>query len=135
VSPAALGGVVFDTAAVVGWTRRLPYVHAVAWATAEAGHTIVVPAAVAAAGQALIRPDRLDILAVLLELPHTVVTGLDTGAASRVAALLAGRSDADGLVAAGHAASEAVSRNWPCLTARPDMLRRIDHQVLVDPLP
>lgn len=135
MSPVALGGVVFDTAAVVGWTRRLPYVHAVAWATAEAGNTIVVPAAVAAAGQALVRPDRLDILAVLLRLPHTVVPGLDVGAASRVATLLAGRADADALVVAGHAAGEAVARNWPCLTARPDMLRRIDHTVLVDPLP
>ncbi|MBO0853936.1 MAG: hypothetical protein J2P18_09220 [Nocardia sp.] len=135
MSPAALGGVVFDTAAVVGWARRLPYVHAVAWATATAGHTIVVPAAVAAAGQALVPASRLDILGVLLDLPHTVIPALDIATVSKVGRLLTGRSDADALVAAGHAASEAVARNWPCLTARPDMLRRIDRKVLVDPLP
>ncbi len=62
----ALGGVVFDTAAVVSWAKQTNYAQAVVWATVGAGNTILVPATALAAARAHIPANRLDILDVLL---------------------------------------------------------------------
>ncbi|WP_405163960.1 hypothetical protein OG203_02225 [Nocardia sp. NBC_01499] len=131
----ALGGVVFDTAAVVSWANQANYAQAVVWATVGAGNTIVVPATALAAARAHIPTDRLDILAVLLELPHTIITALDRAASERLGAAFAGRPDAEILLPAGHAAAEAVARDWPCLTSRPKKLRQLDPRVIIDLLP
>ncbi|MBF6125789.1 hypothetical protein [Nocardia brasiliensis] len=131
----ALGGVVFDTAAVVSWANQANYAQAVVWATVGANNTIVVPATALAAARAHIPPHRLDILDVLLELPHTIITALDRGASERLGAAFAGNPDAELLLPAGHAAAEAVARDWPCLTARPRKLRQLDPRVIIDLLP
>ncbi|MFI9504036.1 hypothetical protein [Nocardia sp. NPDC052566] len=135
MNAAALGGVVFDTAAVVGWVNQVPYVQAVTWATVNAGNTIVVPSAVLAASRAVIRADRLDVLAVLLALPHTIVTALDRPTAERLGATLASQADIEALLPPGHAVIEAIARDWPCLTGRADRLRQLDPRVIIDPLP
>ncbi|MRH90640.1 hypothetical protein GFY24_24900 [Nocardia sp. SYP-A9097] len=130
-----LGGVVFDTAALTAWAHRVAYVQSVVWATADAGHTIIIPATALAAARALIPPGRLDILAVLLDLPNTVIQPLDRPASDQLGAALADRIDADALIPAGHATIEAVSRDWPCLTDRPDTLRKLDPRIQTDTLP
>ncbi|GAB4586399.1 hypothetical protein [Nocardia sp. NPDC127526] len=132
---ATLGGVVFDTAALTAWAHRVAYVQSVVWATADAGHTIIIPATTLAAARALISPGRHDILSVLLDLPNTVIQPLDRPASDHLGAALADRPDADALIPAGHATIEAVSRDWPCLTDRPDTLRKLDPRVQTDILP
>ncbi|WP_330230843.1 hypothetical protein OHA40_33735 [Nocardia sp. NBC_00508] len=127
----ALGGVVLDAAAVVAFVNRANYAQAVVWATVDAGNTIVVPSTVLAAASAHIPADRLDILTVLVGLPHTVIPVFDRAAAHRLDAA----RGAEALVAAGHATREAVSRDWPCLTGRPKRLRQIDPRVIIDALP
>ncbi|WP_107656680.1 hypothetical protein [Nocardia suismassiliense] len=132
---AALGGVVFDTAAVIGFANQANYAQAVVWATVNAGNTIVVPATVLGVARAHIPADKLDILAALLELPHTIVPVFDRAAAEHLGAALAGSSNAEALLPAGHATHEAIARDWPCLTARPKKLRQLDSRVIIDPLP
>ncbi|MFD0363316.1 hypothetical protein ACFQZZ_17870 [Nocardia sp. GCM10030253] len=135
MSPATLTGVVLDLGAVLGWCRRDPYPHAIAWATAGSGNTIVVPAAVLSAARALVPADQLDILAALLGMPHTVVPVLDLGIAADVGVLLTGHPDADTLVSAAHAVHEAVSRNWSVLTDRAMVLQRLHAEVQADTIP
>lgn len=96
---------------------RLPAA-AVAWATADAGNTIVIPAPAIAAARAQIPADKHDVLGVLLGLPHTVILALDAHAADQLGDLLAGVRGADSLVAAAHVALAAAVRGWPCLTDR-----------------
>ncbi|WP_040778809.1 hypothetical protein [Nocardia pneumoniae] len=127
----ALGGIVLDAAAIVAFVNRANYAQAVVWATVDAGNTIVVPSTVLAAARTHIPADRLDILAVLVGLPHTVVPAFGHTTDHRL--------DVDrwagALIAAGHATREAVSRDWPCLTGRPKRLRQIDPRVIIDALP
>ncbi|MFI5537169.1 hypothetical protein ACIA5H_12335 [Nocardia sp. NPDC051900] len=130
----ALGGVVFDAAAVVAFANRANYAQAVVWATVDAGNTIVVPSTVLAAARTHIPADRLDLLAVLVGLPHTVVPSFDRTVSPPLTPL-GGAAPADALVAAGHVTREAVARTWPCLTSRPRRLRQIDPRVIIDPLP
>ncbi|MCC3331212.1 hypothetical protein [Nocardia abscessus] len=131
----ALGGVVFDAAAVVAFANRANYAQAVVWATVDAGNTIVVPSTVLAAARTHIPADRLDVLAVLVGLPHTVIPAFDRTATPPLAGDRVAGPAADALVAAGHVTREAVARTWPCLTSRPRRLRQIDSRVIVDPLP
>ncbi|WP_157172777.1 hypothetical protein [Nocardia exalbida] len=130
----AFGGVVFDAAAVVAFTNRADYAQAIVWATVDAGNTIVVPSTVLAAARTHIPADRLDILAVLVGLPHTVVPAFDR-TVNPAGEPGGARSAADAMVAAGHVTREAVARTWPCLTSRPRRLRQIDPRVIVDRLP
>lgn len=127
----ALGGVVLDAAAVLAFVHRVTYAHAVVWATVDAGNTLVVPSTVLAAARTHIPDDRLDILAVLVGLPHTLIPSFHPAPAHR---LDVGHG-AGALIAAGHATREAVSRDWPCLTGRPKRLRQIDPRVIIDALP
>ncbi|MGW4091605.1 hypothetical protein [Nocardia sp. NPDC004750] len=131
----ALGGIVFDAAAVVAFANRANYAQAVVWATVDAGNTIVVPSTVLAAARTHIPADRLDILAVLVGLPHTVVPSFDRTVSPPLTPLDGAASADDTLVAAGHVTREAVARTWPCLTSRPRRLRQIDPRVIIDPLP
>jgi hypothetical protein len=131
----ALGGVVFDAAAVIAFANRANYAQAVTWATVSVGNTIVVPSTVLAAARAHIPADRLDILGVLLGLPHTVIPAFDQTTAERLGVDLIANPTAEALIAAGHATREAVARDWPCLTSRPKKLRQIDPRVIIDPLP
>ncbi|MFQ6392890.1 hypothetical protein ACLMAJ_05525 [Nocardia sp. KC 131] len=135
MNPATLTGVVLDLGAVLGWCRRDPYPHAIAWATAGSGNTIVVPATVLAAARALVPADQLDILAALLGMPHTIVPALDLRIAAEVGGLLAEHPDADTLVPAAHAVHEAISRNWSVLTDRATVLRGLHAEVQADPIP
>ncbi|MFF7940924.1 hypothetical protein ACFZC5_14520 [Nocardia gamkensis] len=127
----AFGGVVFDAAAVVAFTNRADYAQAIVWATVDAGNTIVVPSTVLAAARTHIPADRLDILAVLVGLPHTVVPAFDRTV--HPAGEPGGACSAAD--AADHVTREAVARTWPCLTSRPRRLRQIDPRVIIDRLP
>ncbi|WP_157106499.1 hypothetical protein [Nocardia arthritidis] len=75
-------------------------------------------------------PDRLDIPAVLVGPPNTVVPALN-----RTANPAGAGAATDAMVAAGHVTREAVARMWPFLTSRPRGLRQIDPRVIVDRLP
>ncbi|RDI63583.1 hypothetical protein [Nocardia pseudobrasiliensis] len=135
MNPAALSGVVLDLAAVRGWCRRDPYPHAIAWATVESGNTLIVPATVLTAARAQVPSDQLDILAALIDMPHTLVPTLDRRSAADVGARLVGVDDADPLLSAAHAVHEGISRRWHVLTARPMVLLGINSDVLTDTLP
>jgi hypothetical protein len=135
VNPSSLTGVVLDLGAVLGWCRLDPYPHAIAWATAGSGNTIVVPAAVLTAARALVPRSQLDILAALLGMPHTVVPALDRGVAAEVGTLLIGRSDAVALLSAAHAVQAALSRNWYVLTDRATVLLGLNPDVQTDTIP
>jgi hypothetical protein len=128
-------GVVLDLGAVLGWCRRDPYPHAIAWATAGSGNTIVVPSAVLTAARALVPPSQLDILGALLGMPHTVVSVLDRTVAADLGALLAGQGDADTLLSAAHSVHEAVARDWHVLTDRAKLLVRLRPDVQTDIIP
>ncbi|GAB2633022.1 hypothetical protein ACWDYH_33290 [Nocardia goodfellowii] len=130
-----LSGVVFDTAALTAWAHRVMYAQSVVWTTSEAGNTLLVPVTALIAARALIPVRRHDILSALLDLPNTVIRGLDGPASRQVGATLLGRRDADTMVTAGHVTLEAVNRGWSCLTDRPDKLRELDPRVIVDVLP
>ncbi|WP_194838567.1 hypothetical protein [Nocardia sp. XZ_19_369] len=133
----ALSGVVFDYSALKAWAFQLPYVQATAWATVRIGNTIVVPTTALTVAQGVIPEQRLDILEVLLNLPHTVIANLDRQAAAALAASLTSRSEADieTELAARHVVHEAVRRGFQCVTHRGDLLRTFDDRVIIDTLP
>lgn len=135
MNQAALSGIVLDLGAVLGWCRSDPYPHAITWATAGSGNTIVVPAAVLTAARALTATKHLDVLGVLLGMPHTVVPPLDRRSAAEVGGLLAGCPDADVLISAAHAVREATTRDWHVLTDRAAVLCRLDPGVHADVIP
>ena len=134
-----LTGVVLDTAAVLGWVRRAPYIQTMTWTTAVAGGSVLIPATVLAAAAADIKPADHDLLAVLLGHPNTLVPALDQAVAGQLGALLAARrvrdSDPDALISAAHAVAESTGRDWPVLTDRPAILAGIDPEVRFDTLP
>ncbi|CAM2974731.1 type II toxin-antitoxin system VapC family toxin [Skermania piniformis] len=133
----AVTGVVFDTAAVVGFTRMDPYPQAVCWTVFEHGGTIVIPSAVLAAASARVAERDRDVLAALLALPHTVVPTLDANTAPKIGAILRGRTHhhPDALIAAAHAVTHAMSRRWYVVTDRVPLLTRLDPRLLFDSLP
>jgi len=134
-----LTSAVLDTAAVVSWTRRQPYIGAVYWALMDHGATVVVPAAVLAAAAADTKPAAADVLGVLLNHPNTLVPALDHAAAATLGAVLAARRDRDqapdALISAAHAVAEATARGVTVYTDRPEALAAIDPDVLFDTLP
>uniref|UniRef100_UPI003F499866 hypothetical protein n=1 Tax=Nocardia suismassiliense TaxID=2077092 RepID=UPI003F499866 len=133
---AAVSGIVFDTAAVLGWIRNEPYPQGIYWSFVEHGGVVVIPTAVLAAAESTDQ-DR-DALAVLLGAPNTVVPVLDRPTASRLGALLRTRGhqpDADALISAAHAVTEATARGCYVLTARAELLAALDPEVLFDSLP
>ncbi|WP_433716887.1 hypothetical protein ACQP2U_43715 (plasmid) [Nocardia sp. CA-084685] len=132
----AVSGIVFDTAAVLGWIHNNPYPQGIFWSIVEHGGTVLVPAAVLAAAEATDR-DR-DALAVLLDAPHTMISILDRTTAADLGALLRRRGhqdNADALVSAAHAVTEATARGWYVLTDRAELLAGLDPEVLLDTLP
>jgi hypothetical protein len=139
VSQPALTGVVFDTAAVLGFARREPYPQAMCWTLAEHGGSVMVPAAVLAAAHADIDPRDREVLDVLLGHPSTLVPAVDRAAAARLGALLRDRRDAgrrpDELISAAHAVAEATARHWYVLTDRAELLTRLNPELLFDSLP
>ncbi|QIS13661.1 hypothetical protein [Nocardia arthritidis] len=131
-----MSGIVFDTAAVLGWIHNHPYPQGIYWSFVEHGGIVVIPAAVLAAAEATER--NRDALAVLLDAPHTLVSVLDRAAAADLGALLRRRvhsDQADMLITAAHAITEATSRGWYVLTDRAELLTQIDPKVLFDTLP
>ncbi len=133
----AAAGVVFDTAAVVGFTRMDPYPQAMCWTMFEHGGTIVVPSAVLAAATGAIQDRDRDVLSVLLNLPHTVVPTLDAAAAPQLGELLRGRpaKHSEALVSAAQAVTLAVNRRWYVITDRVSVLTDLDPRLLFDTLP
>ncbi|QIS02707.1 hypothetical protein F5X71_10575 [Nocardia brasiliensis] len=130
-----IGGVVLDVAAVVGACLRDPYPEAVVWSGIDLGNVIAIPAAILTEAEAHIPPNGLDILDVLLGLPNTVVPVLDQPAARRFARLLAAAPDHLSQIAAAHAVSEAVRRDWPVTTNRGGLLTALSPDVRVDAMP
>jgi hypothetical protein len=134
-----LTGVVFDTGAVVGWTRRQPYPQTHVWTMARLGGTVVVPAAVLTAAHALVPGPEHDVLEALLDLPQTLVPAVDRVGCLKVGTVLRERNNhednPDELVSAAHAVAEARSRNWYVLTDRAKLLTALIPEVLFDTLP
>jgi hypothetical protein len=137
VSGAAIGGVVLDVAALRSFAAREDlYAESVVWACVDSGDVILVPSIALAETRAGLPTAHLEVLAVLVELPNTVIAVFDAAAAGRCAELLA-RLPADhrGAVSAAQAVAEAVDRGWPVVTDRAELLAALDHRVLADPLP
>ncbi|MGW4774221.1 hypothetical protein ACWEO2_40035 [Nocardia sp. NPDC004278] len=131
-----MSGIVFDTAAVLGWIHNHPYPQGIYWSFVEHGGTVLVPAAVLAAAESTDR-DR-DALAVLLDAPHTMISVLDRATAADLGALLRRRGhqdNADTLISAAHAVAEATTRGWYILTDRAELMTSLDPEVLFDSLP
>lgn len=135
MSENAVGGVVFDRAALVDWAWQKPYPQAMVFAVATNGSTIVVPATALTEARAVIPVDRHDILDVLLDLPNTVVAALDRATHATVAGVLAASPDAVDALSAAHTVAESVGRAFPCLTNRGPRLRDLDPRIDLDDLP
>ncbi len=138
MSRTAIGGVVLDVAALRAFaTRETLYAESVVWACVDSGDVIVVPTIALAEARAGLPAGQLEILTVLVELPNTVVPVFDVAAADRCTDLLArvpaGREL--GAVSAAQVVDAGVSRAWPVVTDRGELLTLLDHRVLVDPLP
>lgn len=141
--PNAVSGIVFDTAAVVGWAKNQPYPQGIYWSYVQHGGLVAIPAAVLTAASAVVAASDVadatrDLLDALLNSPHTVVAPLDRATAGKLGALLgtrAHRQPADALVSASQAVSIATGRGWYVLTDRVDVLTDIDPEVLFDSLP
>jgi hypothetical protein len=95
---------------------------------------LAVPAAALAAAWARTPAQAHDALAVLLDLPNTVVEPLGPTEAREIGQLLAGDGADDG-VRAGQVAACGMRRGWPVVTGDPATLRRIDPRVELDELP
>ena len=131
-----IGGRVLDTSALAdAATGKTIYARALIRTAVEHGIVLAVPTAALMAAWASVPAGDQPFLAMLLDLPVTVVDVLDAPAA-RAAGLLAGSADgppAD-LVAA-HVAHCAARRHWPVVTADPGPVRAVDPRVTVELLP
>ncbi|GAB4590103.1 hypothetical protein Ntsu_79350 [Nocardia sp. IFM 10818] len=109
---------------------------AVGFACVQTGDSIIVPATALAEARAYIPADRRDVLAVLLDLPNTVVVDLDEPGGVAVGAVLAAAEEPRAaLLSAAQVVVAAVGRDYPCLTDRGDRLRELDPRLVVDELP
>ncbi|MGV9839129.1 hypothetical protein ACWDUL_33695 [Nocardia niigatensis] len=109
-----------------------------AFASVELNGTLVIPACAYAEARVALPVERHPILDVLLGLPSTIVADFDLTAATQAAAVMAnatGTGIARPELSAAQAVILAVSRDYPCLTARGDLLGVLDPRVYVDELP
>jgi predicted nucleic acid-binding protein len=130
----ALGGVVLDSTALLGFASGRPSVAAVVWHAVEQSVLLVVPAASLADAQARLAPADLEVIEVLGDLPVTVIVDLTRTEALSVAAVLA-RAGTPDCLAAGHAAWTAHHRGMPVLTSTPALLRALDADIEIDEIP
>jgi hypothetical protein len=131
-----ISGYVLDVAALVGACTGEPYPEAVVWGIVQEDGVLAIPAAVLAEAHADIPPSQHDVLAVILDLPNTVVVGLDRDAARRCGTLLTRLDAADrARVSAAQATAEGVGRRWPIATGRAELLSRMDPTVDADTMP
>lgn len=128
-----IGGRVLDASTIVGFARELPYPQALVWTAVQEDLVLAVPATALATAWARTPAAAHDALAVLLELPNTVVEPLDKATAHGIGELLAGGS-ADA-VRAGQVAHSGVRRGWAVVTDDPEPLRQFAPRVEVDVLP
>jgi hypothetical protein len=130
-----IGGRVLDTSALEDFaTGKSVYAQTLVWVALEYGIVLAVPATALMAAWSSVPATDPHPLAVLLDLPVTVVDELDE-AAARKAGLLVGASTAPGALAPGHVAWSAHRRGWPVITGEPDQLRAIDPDVQIEALP
>ena len=130
----AVGGVVLDSTALLGFVSGRPYIASVVWHAVEQGVVLVVSAASLAEAQARLTPADLEVIEALVDLPVTVVVDLTRNEARQVAAVLAKAGKPDCL-AAGHAAWTARNRGMPVLTSDPALLRALAADIEIDELP
>lgn len=123
-----------DASTLVGFALVHPYPQALVWTAVEEGMVLVVPATALAAAWARTPAAAHDALAVLLNLPITVVEPLDTEAAREVGGLL-GTASSDDAVRAGQVVACGLRRGWPVVSGDPHALRALDSRVEVDCLP
>lgn len=132
-----IGGRILDAPAISDiTTRRTIYAAAFLAAANDVGITLVLPAAALQEAWAQAGEADYPFLALLLDLPLTIVDTLDAGSASRSGILgrdvhAASAWDA----AAAHAVLSAQDRGWPVLTANPAPLRAIDPGLPLEVLP
>ena len=119
---------------MVGFALVQPYPQALVWTAVEAGMVLAVPAAALAVAWARTPVEAHDALAVLLDLPNTVVEPLDLVAAREVGRLLGAASSAD-LLRAGHVVACGLRRGWPVVSGEPASLLAVDRAVELDALP
>ncbi|MEV7011753.1 hypothetical protein [Streptosporangium sp. NPDC051022] len=132
-----IGGRVLDTSALYAWSRRSPYLEAVAWSSLQDHIVIAVPIPALAAAYGQIRDRDRDILDVLLNLPVTITTGELTraNASSLARTLRSAGGHAPAALTAASVVEAATSRDWPVLTAEPYPLRALAPHLVIEPLP
>lgn len=129
-----IGGRVLDSSALVAFaTGRPVYVRALVWAAVEANIVLAVPSAALSRAWSLLSPEHHSALAVLLDLPITVIDELDPRAAQESGLLLAESGLSD--LSAGQVALSARRRGWPAVTGEPWTLRKVDAAVALEELP
>lgn len=131
----AVGGVVFDRGALIGFAYQRPYPLAMCFAAVQGGDSIVVPAAALAEARAALPVEQHDILDVLLGMSNTVDAALNRASHAQVAAVLAASPDAREALSGAHVVAEALARDYPVLTDRGSQLQGLDPRVTVDELP
>lgn len=129
-----IGGRVLDSTALIAFaTGRPVYVRALVWAAVEANIILAVPSAALSKAWSVLSPEHHAALAVLLDLPITVIDQLDPRAAQESGLLLA-ESGGDDL-SAGQVTLSARRRGWPAVTGEPWSLRKLDAAVTIEELP
>jgi len=129
-----IGGWVLDADALSGFAAGSSvYTQALVWTAVEENMVLVVPAN--ALVQAIARINERDqpALAVLLDLPVTVVDDLERQRANEVGHLLAAAASDD--LALGHAVRCAQHRGWPLVTGDKTSAGRLDDTLDVRELP
>jgi hypothetical protein len=129
-----IGGRVLDASTLVDFALIRPYPQALVWTAVEEGMVLAIPATALAAAWARTPVQAHDALAVLIQLPNTIVEPLDADVAHDVGRLLAsGASDDE--VRAGQVVHSGIRRGWPVVSGEPALLRSLDPRVEVDELP
>jgi hypothetical protein len=128
-----IGGRVLDASTLIDFALERPYPQALVWAAVEEGMVLAVPATALTAAWAGTPTSAHDALAVLLDLPNTVIEVLDQAEAREIGRLLVG-ADEDA-VRAGQVVRCGLRRGWPVVSADGEALRSVDPRIEIDELP
>jgi len=129
-----IGGWVLDADALSGFAAGSSvYAQALVWTAVKENMVLAVPATALARSVARINERDQPALAVLLDLPVTVIDKLERQRANEVGQLLALAAGND--LALGHAVRCAQQRGWPLVTGDKTAARRLDDTIDVRELP
>lgn len=125
-----VSGWILDTGALLAYANHDTYTRAVVASCRARGRTVLIcDTALAAALDT--RPDVFETLLELRRHPTTWLAELTDANAAEVGTLLT-RTNGD--IEVAHVVHEAVSRCWPILSDRRELLLAVDSTLLVEPV-